>query len=75
MQFLQRGQIFLLSGRNFWPFWPENVEKGWQHWSLFTWGLTPHTPSVLEEVTNYLKVQWCWRGFTANFTTHLFNQG
>jgi hypothetical protein len=30
--FLQRGGIFLLSGRNFWPFWPENVEKSWQHW-------------------------------------------
>jgi hypothetical protein len=29
--FLQKGRIVLLSGRNFWPFWPENVEKSWQH--------------------------------------------
>jgi hypothetical protein len=34
MLFLQRGRIFLLSGRNFWPFWPENVAKSWQHCGL-----------------------------------------
>jgi hypothetical protein len=29
--FLQKGRIFLLSGQNFWPFWPENVKKSWQN--------------------------------------------
>ncbi len=30
MIFLQMDRIFLLNGRNFWPFWPENVEKSWE---------------------------------------------
>jgi hypothetical protein len=24
--FYKKGRIFLLSGREFWPFWPENVD-------------------------------------------------
>jgi hypothetical protein len=28
--YLQGAELFL-SGRILWPFWPENVEKSWQH--------------------------------------------
>jgi hypothetical protein len=29
-----KGLHFLLSGRLFSPFWLENFEKSWQHWSV-----------------------------------------